>query len=372
MDIPLDELRKLYKKVYQDKCKKYPDMEEKNVLPAVSRIVAIGDLHGDLTETINILKLAKVISYNNTTKKATWIGGDTVVVQVGDQIDRCRSLPCNQMSPHEDENSDIKILKLLTDLHSQAILKGGAFYSLVGNHELMNVTGRMEYVSPANYDRFEQKKENKEFLGKKNLKGIAARKDAFKPGNPIAEFLACTRKLILKIGKSVFVHAGIVPEITQKYSNIGDMNKIMSLYLWNKLDRPEMYQDVLGSDVVKGQTFIDRNEMCNNKSCYEISPLWTRKIGYLQDSNKECSKIFDALLDAYGGERMIVGHTPQLTVGINSICNDRLFFVDYAASSAFDVADINVMSRGERSVSRNTQFLEIINDNTVRIVKDED
>merc|ERR1711871_1355666 len=117
-NISYDELRKIYKATYAEKCKKYPDMEDKNRLKAVPRIIAIGDLHGDYEETIEILKVAKVADRKKG--NGVWTGGNTVVVQVGDQIDRCRQLPCNQMEKDDDENSDIKILELLTDLNRQA------------------------------------------------------------------------------------------------------------------------------------------------------------------------------------------------------------------------------------------------------------
>ena len=54
-----------------------------NILPAKRRIIAIGDLHGDWKATILALKRAGVI--NNSLK---WIGMDTVVVQIGDQVDK--------------------------------------------------------------------------------------------------------------------------------------------------------------------------------------------------------------------------------------------------------------------------------------------
>ena len=77
-----ENLRNIYNLQYQEKCSKYPDISEKDVLPAVDRIIVIGDLHGDWNETIKSLKLANLI--NN---RLNWIGGNTVVVQIGDQID---------------------------------------------------------------------------------------------------------------------------------------------------------------------------------------------------------------------------------------------------------------------------------------------
>ena len=71
------------RQIFQKNCpsfKYYPP-----ILPAAERIIAIGDLHGDLDLSIRILKLAKLIDND-----FNWIGGNTIVVQIGDQLDSCR------------------------------------------------------------------------------------------------------------------------------------------------------------------------------------------------------------------------------------------------------------------------------------------
>ena len=52
-----------------------------------SRVVAIGDLHGDLQKTVIALKLAGVLSIS-TEGTPLWCGGDTIIVQLGDILDR--------------------------------------------------------------------------------------------------------------------------------------------------------------------------------------------------------------------------------------------------------------------------------------------
>src|SRR4051794_6188258 len=52
-------------------------------LPAAERIVAIGDLHGDVGALRAALRLAGAID-----SAGKWIGKDLVVVQTGDQLDR--------------------------------------------------------------------------------------------------------------------------------------------------------------------------------------------------------------------------------------------------------------------------------------------
>ena len=64
---------------------------------------------------------------------------------------------------------------------------------------------------------------------------------------------------------------------------------------------------------------------------------------------------------------MDVGHTPKS--GISYKCDKKLIYVDYAASSAFDIADPSINMGGERSKSRLPQALEILNDEKVNIIK---
>lgn len=45
--------------------------------PAPSRLIAIGDIHGDLKKLKEALRIASVMDHNER-----WIGGNTVVVQV--------------------------------------------------------------------------------------------------------------------------------------------------------------------------------------------------------------------------------------------------------------------------------------------------
>ncbi len=63
-------------------------------LPAPERLIAIGDIHGDLSKARAALRVAQVLDANDH-----WIGGKTVVVQVG----FCPLLSC---SPHIHAHDD--------------------------------------------------------------------------------------------------------------------------------------------------------------------------------------------------------------------------------------------------------------------------
>lgn len=343
-----------YYNLMKNKCNKNNPLDGViNDVP--SRIVAIGDIHGDFFYLIQELKLAKLINDKNK-----WIGKDAILVSVGDLIDRCRKIPCVKST--NDENSDIKILKFFTKLHNEAITYGGAVYSLIGNHELMNVSGDFRYVSGANIDNFEKHSENQEFLI--NLpEGLAnedARKWSFQPGNPLAEFLACTRLGILKIGPFLFSHAGVIPQLAEKY-NISDINKILSLYLFNKLDKNHFDQynlhELLGPSIKVDGLKLNNEQIINSS---KTSFVWTRIFGNLEHaSNEICKEVFNPVKELWKIGVMFIGHTPKFD-GIQSVCTnkngDGIIYLDHGVSRGFDAVDINNRSKG-----RNPQVVEIIN-----------
>ena len=220
---------------------------KKSLYPKVPKLVAIGDIHGDLVVAIKALKLAKVIddSIPNTTKdinKINWCGGNTIVVQLGDQIDRVRPnefvndlCAANDSELNQDEGSDLKIICLFEKLHQQAIKQKGALFSILGNHELMNIEGDFRYVSPKEFKEFgiffKEKKEDKSEMPY----GYSSRKRVFQPGGVLSKKLANTRYSILQIGSWIFVHGGIGPQLAQDYT-IDDINLNIKQWLLGNTD----------------------------------------------------------------------------------------------------------------------------------------
>lgn len=343
--------------LFDKHCEKYEKLP--SVLPAVKRIIAIGDIHGDYEVAIKCFKAAELIN-----DKLEWIAQppETVVVQVGDQIDRCRPYKYRCEHPEatkNDEGSDIKIMELFTELHSKAVKKGGAVYSLLGNHELMNVLGNMNYVSYKGLEQFKDYKdlENPEV---KFSTGKEARTFAFMPGNQYAKFLGCTRQSAIIIGSCLFAHAGMIPEFAK------DMD-ILSKHDFHKINHL-VRKWLLG---LINEDYVDKIVGSSRDSFF-----WTRVLGNIPAniSNKDpkCEAYLKPVLNLFNIGHMIVGHTPQFHMnhsGINGTCNNKLWRVDNGASMAFSEFDPLMKKSNQTSKERKVQVLEILNDNEFNVLR---
>ena len=262
--------------------------------PAAQRVVAIGDVHGDLDATRRALMLAGAIDENNR-----WIGGDLVVVQTGDQLDR-----------GDDEQAILDFLARLVDEARQA---GGALHVLNGNHELMNVKLDLRYVTPGGYEDFE------DFASGIDVDTVLTAYDeshrgrvaAFRPGGPYAEMLS-RRNTIVIVGETVFVHGGILPEHIDY--GLERINVELREWMAGDAQRPE---------------WIAKKE----------SPVWSRR--YSMDVDEDACMVLDEVLERLGARRMIVGHSIQ-DDGIVSYCDGKVWCVDVGMATHYG-GDVQVL-----------------------------
>ena len=69
----------------------------------------------------------------------------------------------------------------------------------------------------------------------------------------------------------------------------------------------------------------------------ESSPVWSRAYSHpagAEPAQSRCGEAAKAL-DALGLRRMVVGHTPQITAGINACCGGRVYRIDTGLSSFY-------------------------------------
>ena len=235
------------------------------------RVVAIGDLHGDLSSTRAVLRLAGAIDV-----RERWIGGRLVVVHTGDSIDR---------GP-----DDRAVLDLLDRLRDEALAAGGELILLSGNHELMNVAQDFRYVNPA---------------GDAAFGGAAGRARAFLPGGSYARRVA-TRPLFVQVGDSMFVHGGILPE----HVAYGLARLDRETRAWVRGERSAMPEPLAADD----------------------GPVWTR--AYSADPQSADCAALREVLARLGARRMVVGHTVQAQ-GINAACDGQVWRIDVGLATTY-------------------------------------
>lgn len=171
-----------------------PETEEyPGLLSETGRIVAIGDLHGDLENARLVLKAARVIDSHDE-----WVGGNATLVQLGDMVDR--------------GTNSIEIVRLFMKLRDQADKAGGKVINLLGNHEILNLMGDHFYVNEDEMERW----------------GVTVWKSIFSNSSDIGKWLI-NSPTIVKVRDTVFVHAGIRP--TMAINGIDVINKRVNIGL---------------------------------------------------------------------------------------------------------------------------------------------
>ncbi|GMH28596.1 hypothetical protein Nepgr_030439 [Nepenthes gracilis] len=291
------------------------DPEFRTRYPCPDRLIAIGDLHGDLQKFNQALRLAGLINASDQ-----WSGGSATVVQVGDVLDR--------------GGDEIKILYFLEKLKRQAANSGGSIITMNGNHEIMNVDGDFRYVTQDGINEFSNwafwysvgnAMKNlcdglvnltkdpfegipSEFRGvrKEFHDGIKARIAALRPNGPISSRFLSKNQTVVVMGENVFVHGGLLPShVSYGLERINDE-----------------VRDWINGSREKISTKIGRGR---------DSVVWSRKYSSESAMDCDCSALELVLASIPGARRMIMGHTIQES-GINGVCGNKAIRIDVGMS----------------------------------------
>ena len=251
--------------------------------PAVPRVIAFGDVHGDLAAARRALILGGVLDAEDH-----WKGGTTWVVQTGDVLDR-----------GDDEQA---IVDLFERLEGEASAAGGRFIWLLGNHELMNAAGDLRYVTRGGFHDFE------DVAGLGALDRFAdapeparARIAAFAPGGPYARILS-NQTVVVVVGDTAFVHGGIIPGVAA----------------------------TLDADQLATRCWLDGTGPSSSILERSDGPVWDRTVA---GTDVDCGRL-DRALAELRVSRLVVGHTPQPS-GITSACTDKVWRIDVGLAAYY-------------------------------------
>ncbi len=254
---------------------------------ATDQVMAVGDFHGDLEAAKQILYKLELIDLNDK-----WCGGTTTLVQLGDQIDRGKQ--------------DKEVIDFFEYLDAQAQLVGGKVYSLIGNHETMNISLDFRYVASEAFPAF------RDFYNPNTFPSYLSylpdyqrgRGVAFEPGGPYAKKLA-KRKIAIISHNTVFVHGGI--SLFYATYGVDRINRETKEWMMGEKPRPIFIQDSQG-------------------------PLWNRDFS-LNTDEKDCKEL-EKTLSLLKVQRMVVAHTRQSS-GITHACNGKVWRIDTGMSSFY-------------------------------------
>ncbi len=167
----------------------------------IERVVAFGDVHGAYDALIPLLQQAGVID-----AQLRWSGGATHLVSLGDLLDR---------GPDSRD-----VLDLLMRLETEAQKAGGFVHVVLGNHEVMNLTGDLRYVSAAEYAAFAPPPGTplpapaegvppQVPSGTPAIPGAVEHQQAFSVGWRSTASGCSAKPLLIVINDTVFVHGGL-------------------------------------------------------------------------------------------------------------------------------------------------------------------
>ena len=280
----------------------------------VHRIVAMGDVHGDYQRFLELLRTAGLVDGRNS-----WTGGDTHLVLTGDYIDR--------------GDHSAQVLDLLMDLEPQALQSGGGVHALIGNHEAMNLTGDLRYVTKDDFAGFQrpnskdlQDRQMRAALDDLKRQGKAPADEGawrkkfqdehplgwvehgldFLPNGKYGQWLR-QRNAIVRINDAVFLHGGISP----KYAAMtrGEINAKVRAELADVSKTPKVVTD-------------------------DDGPLWYRGLAQLPEDDRGTAAALPRILATQQVRHIVIGHTPQLAV--NPRFGGRVILIDVGLSKSFD------------------------------------
>jgi len=339
-----------------------------------ARIVAIGDIHGEIDGFKRILTAAGLAD-----AAGRWTGGRTQLVQTGVYTDR--------------GDGTRAVLDLLMALEPQARKAGGRAHILLGNHEVMNLIGDTRDATREIFATFADAQSEKRreqawqdyaaLAAAKAAKGEAVPavyaqtreawltthppgyveyRDAFAPRGVYGRWLR-TKDIIHVLDGTIFMHAGIAPGVAP--DRLDDLNgrvrqeiqkldrfveRLIDLKLATRTFTLQEIVQVAAHEVSAANNLMTAAKEAGKEpdrrklnvplllEAQEIltidkwavvapdGPLWYR--GLATEPEGTNGDPFSPLLAKYGAKRFVTGHTIPATRRITARFGGRVVLID--------------------------------------------
>jgi hypothetical protein len=345
-----------------------------------ARIVAVGDVHGEIDGFDSVLRAAALID-----EDGRWVGGDAVLVQTGDVTDRGTRVRA--------------VMDRLRSLQEQAPAQGGRVVPLLGNHEISNLIHLFDETSTpaavyhqiwrafsaADSTRRQRAAYKQWHAWLRRYPGCVKQEDRdwrenrrawmadHPPGfveyiealSPVGEYGKWLRGLdiAVEIDGSIFLHGGLSPQLVEQgHDSVAEINRTVERAIEQfDQDRQRLIDEelivpfsslwelhcalfveiaALGEDG-SPEALARRVELDEMRSrlpgmggwfpTEAHGPLWYRGLAMAEEA--DLSSQLDLILEAFGAERIAVGHTPQ-PGEIRSRFDGRVFLIDTAMAYA--------------------------------------
>lgn len=328
------------------------------------RVLAVGDIHGAYEAFRSILLETELID-----EAGHWSGGDAILVQTGDFLDRGAD--------------SIRVGLWLQELQAEASRAGGEVIVLMGNHEALNLMGDLRFVPPEMLMPLVDKDSKKRRLamcqqraaifrqGAKALKqkassagalrdrclvevplGLVEYQATLRPEHPFGSWLR-SLPVVARVGDAIFLHGGLSPdmmglsvdEINQQVRReldtyegwrrhlveSGQMSRSGSLM---EMARAVHVQLALSEKQTKkgaapdplSQSLNGFNSLSNSQILRTNGPLWFRSYDTWEEG--EGLEAMEKILKSLGARHVVTGHTPQEPRRIDCRFGGRVFLID--------------------------------------------
>lgn len=302
----------------------------------VERVVAIGDVHGAFPEFVQALKGAGLVDAS-----LRWKGGRAHLVSNGDLFSR--------------GDEALKVVELLMRLQEEAAAAGGAVHPLLGNHEVMSLTGDLRYVSPGEFAAYATTEGKARDVAIGASPGYLERMAALAPDGRIGRWLL-QRPVMIVINDELFVHGGLSDKLAGQTLEQVNESAIREVRAF-----AEGWHALISGGALKPTDDFDRILAVANAlsdapasateppsplqpSAQAIvtavkglpfqsnGPLWYRGSSVCHPYTE--SEVAKAALRSLGARRMVVGHTPTLDHRISLRLEGQVARIDTGMNKA--------------------------------------